>query len=201
MKQCLIVVAVLCIVTDVYAQEEIRKERKNYIGNHVSFGKSDFFYSSVGGATLRSYSGENYFRIGFDYARRSDYIEFCTGLSATFNNMGLSSYSWSAGGGRSSTSSETFFIFSIPAHLKIYILKYIFLDGGVNINYHPSMGYTWGVAPGMGTGLSYTTWSGLCFSIAFNMQWNILSLFGADGASMDDRLIQKGVNIGVGYRF
>ncbi len=200
--------AIICLTTNVYCQ----KEKKNYISLHVSNGISDLSRgNSFGYTSERSYSGKNYLTIGFDYAKMtSENLEMCTGLSVTFNDMAFSSTSyWSEssqwgnyGGSTTYDYSDRFFIFSVPGHLKLHLLKYLFIDGGISINYHPSMGYTWGIGYGGGAGAEYTFKSGISLSLSPYMQWNMLNIGSSSGDAFNsDNLKQKGINVALGYRF
>ena len=97
---------------------------------------------------------------------------------------------------------EKFFIFSVPLHLKVHFLKYLFIDGGVSFNYYPSTGYTWGVGAGIGIGAEYTFKPAISISAGYQSQWNFLNLFSRQNNSFGiDMLNQRGFVIGLGYRF
>ncbi|GHT48829.1 hypothetical protein AGMMS49982_00910 [Bacteroidia bacterium] len=198
MKRFLVLI-IICGTINVHAQNE----KRNYLGGHVSFGKSN--YSSddrIGDAVNRDYTGINYFTFGFDYSHRdSGGFEVGTGISVTSNKMALVSNLMFAQNNKFKYD-ETLFIFSIPVNLKLHFLKYLFVGAGLSFNYHPRMGYTWGVGGKINIGAEYTFNSGISVSISPEMQSNILNLGSSpEGSIGTDKLTQKGINIGLGYRF
>jgi len=194
----------MCIVTSFYAQEE---QIKHYFGGHVSLGKSDYSSAgSIGGLSRTECSAGNYFTIGFDYAYYiSDITEVCTGLSITSNDIHQASRYF--GDFKTYEHNEKFFIFSVPLHLKVHFLKYLFIDSGVCFNFHPSMGYTWGAGAGIDVGAEYTFESAVSIFAGYQFQWNFLNfwnIFSSKENSAEvikDNLNQKGFTIGLGYRF
>ena len=201
MKKFIAVLIIICGATSGYGQVE----RKHYIGGHVSYGVSDYSSESDNSTLFgsKSYAGDNYLTIGLDYSYRdSEVFEIGTGISVTFNDMTISSTYWNFGSGSSSSESDDqFFIFSVPLHLKFHFLKYLFVGGGLSLNYHPSKGYTWGVGGNISIGAEYTFRSGLTVSISPEIQSNLLNFASFGDSYGIDKLTQKGISIGLGYKF
>ena len=128
-----------------------------------------------------SYSGsvytKNYFTAGFDYALYiTDITELHTGLSIT--------------------SDKKLFLLSVPLSLKVHFLKYLFIDSGVNFNNHI------GIGVGTGIGAEYTFKPGIAISAGYQLQWKFFDLFSQQKNSVGvDILNQRGIIVGVGYRF
>jgi hypothetical protein len=110
------------------------------------------------------------------------------------------------GGGGSYTSiyRDKLFIFSLPLHIKYHFLKYLFVEGGVDLNYHPSKGYKYGAGLSAGIGAEYVFHSGITLSASPFGQWSLLvgdeqnktySILESDALSL------FGIKLGIGYRF
>ena len=208
MKKILMLIIVSYTIANVYGQSE----QKHYFGAHYLFGTCNYHNGSFGIGSSKEYDGTKYFGLGFDYRFWSDEkTEFCFGITATVNKMLLTySYGWhqqtqwgSGGGTNTSYYDEGFVIFSLPVHVKRHFLKYLFIGGGPCLNIHPSMGYKWGLGVEINAGMEYIFKSGLTVSLTPRAQWNWLNVSGnGDDFGMEmDILSQKGVNLGVGYRF
>jgi len=196
-----ILLILICIATSFYAQEG---QRKHYLGSHVSFDRSDYLSGGrVLGSDWKDYAATSYFTIGLDYALYiSNITEMRTGLSVTSNDMRQTNHYF--GDWKTYEYDQKFFMFSVPWHLKVHFLKYLFIDGGACFNYHPSMGYTWGIGAGIGIGAEYTFKSAISVSAGYQFQWNFLNLFSSqqnDNSVGIDQLNQRGFVIGLGYRF
>ena len=100
---------------------------------------------------------------------------------------------------------DNLFIFSLPLRLKYHFLKYLFIDGGASVNYHPSKGYKWGVGFGVGLGAEYIFNNGFVVSFAPNIKLNFLDEEESDNRIhtniMPDKLTQWGIKFGLGYIF
>jgi len=209
MKRFLMLVVVLNTIGWVYGQNE----SKHYFGAHYLIGSCDYHSSSFGIGSSKEYNGTNYFGLGFDYRFwGSEKTELCFGITATVNKMILtSSHSWqqqtpwgSGGGTNTSYYDEGFVIFSLPIHFKHHFFKYFFIGGGPCLNIHQSMGYKWGLGLEVNAGVEYVFKSGLTVSVTPRGQWNWLNFLGevdTFGNGSMDILSQKGINIGLGYRF
>ncbi|MDR2038825.1 MAG: hypothetical protein LBQ60_12955 [Bacteroidales bacterium] len=190
------IMSALIIITGVntYGQNE----KKNYFGGHISFGALGFSHSD--GSFWDLNTGKNYLTLGFDYSRmNSEYIELGIGLSVTGYNMeSFSTYNWN----QTSNSDDYFLMFSFPARLKVHFLKYLFTEGMVCFNFHPNEGHTWWgiIGAGIGIGAEYMFESGVVISMTPRIQWNIKGTGGV-GSNDHENLIQKGIRVGIGYRF
>ena len=184
----------ICLTTSFYAQNK----QKRYFGSHVSWGESDYSAGRIDGLDSKRYTAKGYYTLGFDYTYYiSDMTEFCSGLSITNHGMHLdASYFGSRG---TYEYDKNFGVFSVPFHLKFHFLKFLFINGGVCFNYHPNMGYRWGVGCGVGIGAEYTFNPAISVSIGYQLQWN--SMFSMENSVEIDKLNQKGFAIGLGYRF
>lgn len=177
--------------------------KQNYLGMHFSFGTCDYSRGGavVGALTFKNYEGNNFKSLGFDYARRtSKNLDLCLGVVIMSNSLTVSTSGLNSSG---SNSDELFFMFSLPVHLKYHFLKYLFVDGGLCANIHPSLGYKWGAGVGLSAGVEYVFTTGISVSLYPFIQWNALNIGGSQGESIGgiDQLSQKGIRIGAGYRF
>jgi hypothetical protein len=201
MKKIIVLLIIIGGTIHAYAQNEKNK----YLGGYISIGSISYSDGAKYGLDVyKDYAGKNYLTMGFDYHHRnSEVFEVCTGIAVTSNNMDYLSTSYFESNGHTSEYAETFFILSAPFHLRAHFLQYLFVDGGVCLNYHPNKGYTWGVGSSLGFGAEYVFESGITVSLSPMMQWNYLNFSNkfTGGDSEMDKLIQKGINIGVGYRF
>lgn len=144
----------------------------------------------------KDYKSKDYFTLAIDYAySTSPNTEFITGLSATLVKMDFTNTVYGKDN-FSYTYDDSFGIFSVPVGLRYYFGKYFSVNAGVNVNYHPYMGYEWGFGGFTGLAAHYSFKSGLSFSLAPQVQLNMLDL-----SNFDEKLTQIGFNIGVGYRF
>lgn len=192
MKKTISIVLLLFIISGVYGQEQ----KRYYLGGHFSYGKANYSSNRFESTNSKEYKGKDYFTLSLDYAyKTSENTEFITGLSATLVKMDFAStYYWNNSG--SYTYDDTFGIFSVPVGLRYYFGKYFSANVGVNVNYHPYMGYSWGFGGFGGLAAHYSFKSGLSFSLAPQIQFNMLDL-----SNFDEKLTQIGFNIGIGYRF
>jgi hypothetical protein len=213
-KQFLLLVAIIYATENTYAQ----KEKKNCISVNYSFGWNDYNRNGItigGFGASHEYEGDDFKSVAIEYARQTTpNIEFCTGLTATAAYLvATSTYANSlSGGGGSNTSNyrDKIVIFSLPLHLKYHFLKYLFVEGGLDLNYHPSKGYKYGAGLSAGIGAEYVFHSGITLSASLFGQWNRLGSMGKEhnmgnagtytmvGA---DTLSQWGIKLGIGYRF
>jgi hypothetical protein len=181
------------MIAGLYGQEK----KKHYIGGHFSYGKANYSASKWSYTSNKESTGKDCFTLAIDYAyRTSENTELCLGLSATLTKMNYYNYKINT----SYMYLDSFGIFSIPVGMKYYVGKYFYGNAGLCFNYHPYMGYTWGLGGFVSIGAEYTFKSGLSFSIAPQVQGNILSL-GSSPASFEEKLTQIGFNTGIGYRF
>jgi hypothetical protein len=92
-----------------------QKEMKNYIGMGYFFGLTKNG-TMVGGFGT---DANDFKSISVDYVRQtSPDLELCTGLTVIFVGE--------------------LAILSFPLHLRRHFLKYLFVEGGLNLNYHPN---------------------------------------------------------------
>ncbi|MDR0681778.1 MAG: hypothetical protein LBG15_08025 [Dysgonamonadaceae bacterium] len=211
-KQFLLLVAIIYATENTYAQEE----RKNYIGVNYSFGRNDYNRNGItfgGFGASHKYEGNDFKSITIEYARRTtSNTEFCTGLTAIFAYLATTSTYNSISGGGSNTSNyrDKIFIFSLPLHLKYHFLKYLFVEGGLDLNYHPSKGYEYGAGLSVNMGVEYVFHSGITLSASPFGRYNLLigrdkehDMGSAGTYSMlgPDTLFQWGIEWGIGYRF
>jgi hypothetical protein len=212
LKQFLLLVAVIYFTGNTYAQ----KPGKNYISMNYSFGLNSYSRNgtTVGGfGASYDYEGANFMSISVEYARRTKPgVEFCTGITATGAFLMTTSrhYSYAGGGPNTSNYKEGMLILSLPLHLRRHFMKYLFVEGGLNLNWHPSKGYKYGAGLSANIGAEYVFHSGITLSASPFVQWNLM--MGADyehdtgnaGSyfmSVPDKLLQTGIKLGVGYRF
>jgi len=193
-------------VFSVYGQ----KDRKHTVGVHYTFGKTnlsreDNFVGMKLDGYAKNYRGKDYFGIAVDYAYRiGSKTDFCTGMAVTWNKYDYTYYvNWVSTSG---DYSDGFGIFSVPLHLKYHLLKLpvgeFVVGGGVDANYHPRRGYTWGVGLNVNAGWEYTIKSGLFFALSPMAQWNLLDpLHNKEYATKSDTLTQIGLNIGTGFKW
>ncbi|MBK5722634.1 hypothetical protein JGH11_17300 [Dysgonomonas sp. Marseille-P4677] len=202
MKGVSLLIILSFVIGFVYGQEN----KKHYIGGHFSYGRAniDIEKFEINQPVYKDYKAKNYYTFSIDYAYRiSKNTEFITGLSASLIKLDLTNtYSGSDRG--PFTYDDSFGIFSIPIGLKYYFGKYFFANGGLSINYHPSKGYTWGLGGFAGLGALYTFKSGLSLSLAPEIKMHMVSIGGKENSTMsafNDKILQLGFNIGIGYRF
>ncbi|MDR0604700.1 MAG: hypothetical protein LBG80_10395 [Bacteroidales bacterium] len=201
-KQLLVCIAVIYATENTFAQ----KERKNHISLNYSFGFDSYNRngSTVGGfGAANMYRGADFKSIAIEYAHKvAPSVEFCTGLTATAVFLVMTS---KYGG----SYRESMGIFSLPLHLRRYFSKYLFLEGGVDLNYNPYMGYKYGGGLSASLGVEHVFDSGITLVASPLVRWNILGGMGendmgnADTYVMTgfDTLFQLGIKLGVGYRF
>ena len=203
MKKILLLILCLSVIGNIFCQSD----KKNYIGINYSFGSIDYKSNRTDFFSSSNYEGKSYRSIGFDYRYRiSENVDFCTGLIFINNILTLGTSHLSTGGSNYNNYDDNLFIFSLPLHLKYHFLKYLFIDGGASINYHPSKGYTWGIGLGGGVGAEYVFNNGFALSLSPNMQLNFLNKDESDNNNMPsmpgpDKLTQFGLKFGLGYRF
>jgi hypothetical protein len=182
------------MIAGLYGQEK----KKHYVGGHFSYGKANYSASKMLDSKTKGYTGKYYSSLAIDYAYKPlENIEFCLGLSATLVRMKYKDphYFYAR-----APYDNSFGLFSVPIGIKYYFGKYLYTNAGLSFNYHPYMEYTWGLGGFAGIGAEYTFKSGLSFSIAPQLQGNILSL-GNSPSSIEETLTQIGFNTGIGYRF
>jgi hypothetical protein len=212
----------LLLITVVYATEHAyaQKERKNFINVNYSFGWNTYSRNgtTVGGfGTWRDYEGDDFKSIAVEYARRTaSNTEFCTGLTAISAYLATTTsnyYSMPNGGGSNTANyRDALFILSLPLHLRYHFLKYLFVEGGLNLNYNPSMGYKYGAGLNANIGAEYVFHSGITLFASPFVQWNLLRSRGIGNEhdmgnagkyimTKSDKLLQWGIKSGIGYRF
>jgi hypothetical protein len=213
LKHILLLAAIIYVTENTYAQ----KERKNYTGVSYSFGWSDYSRNgtTVGGfGTSHSYGGNDFKSTSVDYARQtSSNVEFCTGFTVIAAYVATASTYYSINGGGSSNTTnyrEALVILSLPLHLRRHLSKYLFMEGGLNLNYHPNMGYKYGAGLSGSIGAEYIFHSGITFFASSFVQCNLMmgasheTDMGSAGTyvmSSPDKLLQLGIKLGVGYKF
>jgi hypothetical protein len=203
-KQILLLVAII-YATDTYAQEE----KKNYIGMNYSFGWSNYNKNGITSDALRSLNTnerDNFKSMSIEYAyQTAPYVEFCTGLTATTVCLAAAfTYVPDVGGnGGSYTSvySDEIFIFFLPLHVKSHFLKYLFVEGGIDLNYSSGKDYRYGAGLIAGIGVKYEFHSGITFSASPFRQWSLLMGNAEDSITESDDLSQWGIKLGIGCRF
>jgi hypothetical protein len=207
-KQFLLLVAIIYATENTYAQ----KEKKNYISVNCSFGWNDYNRNGMtfgGFGASHKYEGDDFKGIAIEYARQTaPNVEFCTGLTATAAYLATASTYISGGSSNTSNNKDEIFIFSLPLHLKYHFLKYLFVEGGVDLNYHPSKGYRYGAGLSAGIGAEYVFHSGITLSASPFGRWNLLTgnehgMGDAGTYTMgeSDTLSLWGIKLGIGYRF
>ena len=202
MKKILLLILCLSVIGNIFCQSD----RKNYIGINYSFGSIDYKSNRTGFFSSSNYEGKSYRSIGFDYRYRiSENVDFCTGLIYTNNILTLRTRQHFSDGRSNHYYDDNLFIFSLPLRLKYHFLKYLFIDGGASVNYHPSKGYKWGVGFGVGLGAEYIFNNGFVVSFAPNIKLNFLDEEESDNRIhtniMPDKLTQWGIKFGLGYIF
>ncbi|GAB6010246.1 hypothetical protein [Dysgonomonas reticulitermitis] len=196
MKKQTLIILLLFFILVAYGQEQ----KKYYIGGHFSYGKANYSSNRYEFTNSKEYKGKDYFTLALDYAyRASENTEFIIGLSATLVKMDFTS-TYYRNNISSYTYDDTFGIFSVPIGLRYYFGKYFHANAGVSVNYHPYKGYTWGLGGFAGLGANYIFKSGVSLFLTPQIQLNMLS-FGGGPSIFDEKLLQLGLNIGVGYKF
>ena len=201
MKKVFLLAIVFCVVSNVFCQSN----KKNYIGAFYSIGGIN--YSSVKGNMFseRKYEGKNFYNLGLDYELRlSENVDFCTGFVFSNNKTVFASSHQLVGMSNSYDYDDELFLFSFPIHIKYHFLKFLFIDGGVCFNYHPSRGYTWGLGFGAGVGAEYVFNNNIAVSLSPYTQFNLLNANLEDQMAFmgkNDNLTQFGVKLSLGYRF
>jgi hypothetical protein len=202
-KQILLLVAII-YATDTYAQEG----KKNYVGVSYSFGSSTYnrndLASGISGTEMTG--SDNFESITIEYARETNpNVEFCTGLTVTSAYLATIYTSHPLVAGSSSRTSiyrDKVFIFSLPLHVKCHFLKYLFVEGGVDLNYYSGKkDYRYGAGLIAGIGVEYEFHSGITFSASPFGQWSLLMGNAEDSMTDSDYLSQWGIKWGIGYRF
>jgi len=205
-KTAITVLLSVCCVFLGYSQED----HKYTLGVHFTFGKAnlsreDNFVGTSYDGYAKNYRGKDYIGIAVDYAYRIGHkTDFCTGIVVTLNRYDYTyNYDWNAS---SSDCSDALSVFSVPLHLKYHLLKLpvgeFVIGGGIDANYHPNNGYSWGIGLNVNAGWEYTLKSGLFFALSPMMQWNLLDpLYQKDYARKSDLLAQTGLNIGGGFKW
>ncbi|MDR2466373.1 MAG: hypothetical protein LBD35_03175 [Prevotellaceae bacterium] len=185
-----------------------RREAKNLLGISYFRGWNDYSANGMySGAltTVQKYDGGITHRIEIEYARAiGRNFEVRTGVSAAGAYFGITSHYFP--GQSTYYSDDVLFVFSIPAHLKYCFLKYLFVEAGPDLNFHPSMGYKRGWGLSGCAGAEYAFPWGMKFSVCVLAQQNWLNLGTSEhvenGYTLGkDTLSQIGLKIGIGYRF
>ncbi|MDR1156288.1 MAG: hypothetical protein LBL04_16415 [Bacteroidales bacterium] len=167
---------------------------------NYSFGWFDYRVGVGDAWTSNVYEGDDFKSIAIEYSRQTaPNTEFCTGLTATVaylvNTRHYSNYK------------DDMYIFSLPLHLKYHFLKYLFVEGGLNLNYNKGKGgYKFGAGLSANIGAEYVLRSGITFSASPFGQCNLLIApiehdTGIYKPSGMNKLFQWGVKLGIGYRF
>jgi hypothetical protein len=206
-ERLLIMVIIVFTAGNAYAQ----KVRQS-VNINCAFGQDNYTRKGItSGLGDHRYKGSDFKGMEIGYSRSiAGNIDFCTGLSATIADLELASTAFQPGGSSTSVNRDEIFVFSIPAHLKFHFLKYLFFEGGINLNYHPSKSYTWGAGLSAAIGAEYEFHSGITLFASPFGQWNCLNLGIGNEQKMGslltytpgrDVLSLKGIKIGVGYKF
>jgi len=191
-----ILILLLCLIgLQCFAQN------KSEIGISFGSGSCDLmsFAKTVGGA---GYSGDGYFAFGITYINPIySWLGFETGLEYSDNKITISSnlppqYP-------KVTRHEKIGLLSVPIACRINFLKYAFLNGGllfdVDTNLSPSVHSQSGIGALLGIGLKYDFKSGITLAVNPNLRIHRIISFNRNGS--DQRLIDSGVKLGIGYRF
>lgn len=101
---------------------------------------------------------------------------------------------------------ESLVMFSVPFFMKYHFGKYFYVSPGIRFNYHPDLGYSWGLGAFAGMGAEYTFTSGISLSITPQAHIDMLSIGGVDESynnfgNYDDKIAGIGVNVKIGYWF
>ena len=176
-------------------------QHKSEIGIWGGFGQNDImsFAKTVGGP---GYSGDGYYAFGITYIHPIYlWLGFETGLEYSDNKITISSnlppqYP-------KVTRHEKIGLLSVPVACRINFLKYAFLNGGllfdVDTNLSSSVHSQTGIGALLGIGLKYDFKSGITLAVNPNLRIHRIISFNMDGS--DQRLINSGVKLGVGYCF
>jgi hypothetical protein len=209
LKHILLLAVIIYTTENIYAQ----KERKNYISVNYSFGLNRYNRdgATVGFRLSQEYRGNDFKGIAIEYARKtSSNAEFCTGLTATAAYIATTSTYHSGNGSNTSNYDNVIGIFSLPLHLRYHFAEYLFVEGGLNLNYYSSMGYKYGAGLSASIGMEHVFHSGITLFASSFVQWNLM-MNSSNEINMGnagtyfmlspDKLLQLGVKLGVGYRF
>jgi hypothetical protein len=198
----LLLFAVCCAVS-----ADARRGGKNHVGISYFQGWNNYSANGMfsGMNTVREYDRGITHRVEIEYARTIvRNIELRTGLSAAGAYYHIKS-NYLAG---QSTyySDDVLFMFSIPLHVKYCFSNFMFVEGGPDLNFHPSMGYKRGLGLSASLGAEYTFSLGLKLSGCILAQQNWLHLGVSDSVENgytpgNDTLSQIGIKIGIGYVF
>ena len=169
----------------------------------ISFGSGSCdlmsFAKTVGGA---GYSGDEYYSFGISYIRPvRSWLSLETGLEYSINKITISSnlppqYP-------KVTRNEKIGLLTVPVAYRLIFLKYAFLNGGLLFDVDPrlssSVSSQTGIGALLGVGLKYDFHSGISVWANPNIRVHRIISFTTDGS--DQRLIESGVKIGIGYHF
>ena len=204
MKRIIIFIVFIVIFLrneDVYGQNE----KKQFYGGYYTFGACNYKSRSTNVFSNSETEIKNYFGIGFDYRRFDiyEFVDLCMGLTITRNNGFEKTSNWTGQGGRGySTYDKSFFILSLPIHLRVNFINIMFLGGGPCLNIQSHMDKTFGVGFVAVGGLEYIFNSGVAVSVSHQRQWNWLNKKSDTNIYLNSNILsQTGFNLGLGYKF
>ena len=219
MKKIILLLIGFIFVFNLFGQDN----KKNLIGTHIAFGigKVTSFRitgipEGVTGVGWHKIDVKYYGGIGVDYSRvLTKHWDVCSGFEYTYDRI----ICYADFGLKSSFSS-----FAIPIELKYRFKKYFYLSGGVflnvlggqrhygyenasSVNFDPHLFPHKGVSLGYGLGLGFEHIfnSGIVLYLSPYVRWNgtrkIISENETFSTTLNYKLLQGGMNLGIGYKF
>lgn len=204
MKQYLFIMLLLAMTASLYPQTD----KRHYLGSHLSYGIASYSESRLTFSGNEKYEGKSYYSLGIDYTyRTSQTTDIGLGVTASIFQLSLLSTTYGVGGNSNSYNyEESLVMFSVPFFMKYRFGKYFYVSPGIRFNYHPDLGYSWGLGAFAGMGAEYTFTSGISLSITPQAHINMLSIGGVDESynnfgNYDDKITGIGVDVKIGYWF
>jgi hypothetical protein len=199
MKKTFLLIFCIVLTLSPYAQKSEGESQKGKIGiTFSSLGSADVLSSAKGAA---SYTGNGFYAFGLNYIYSlNKTFDFETGVEYTHFTM--SEHPNVPPGYENTPFNVNFSLISIPLTFRINFLQYCFLNGGLDLNFEPtvssSIGSQDGIGSLLGLGLKYDTKLGI--SAFVNPYFKIHSLISFSGFENHQRLLESGFRFGIMYK-
>jgi hypothetical protein len=200
-KKSLLILFCSAFAISIYAQKSDGESRKAKIGiTFSSFGKNDVFRHEEyeGGA---SYNSDKFYTIGFNFVYKlNKTFDFETGIE--YANHKITIYPEFFPNNDKPPYGVKFSLINVPVTLRVNFLKYCFLNGGLNLDFDPTVSSPIdsqdGIGALLGIGLKYNFKYGI--SAFINPYFKAHSLVSFSTVENRQRVLESGFRFGIMYK-
>ncbi len=201
MKKLFLLILCLDFAFSNYAQKSETPTPKDKIGiTFSSFGENDVVRLKPPPLGEASYNSDGFYTIGINYLHRlTKTFDFETGIEYSRHKIIIDPMDFPYN--EAPSHGEQFSLINIPLTFRVNFLKYVFVNGGLNLDIDPTISSPVdsqnGIGASFGFGLKYDSKFGISAFVNPYMKAHSLISFSAD--DNHQRLMESGFRFGLMY--